>query len=366
MTLAERLGWVRRHMPITAAALGGLPNLSGVRLAVSTHLDIKMIPAYEGLLARGAALYLTTCNPTTVRDEVVGYLAERGAQAYAWRNMSLEELRRGVEHALAWGPTHTCEMGADLTVAAHSATVEGIRAGLEATGSGIARVGRLALRYPVFNWDDLPVKEGLHNRYLVGLSTWQTFCERTWLSLHGKHVVVVGFGSVGQGVAEAARAFGGCVSVVERDPARALTARYAGWRTGTLVALAPEADVLVTATGVAKAVDAAVLALLKDGCFLLNVGHVADEIELGALGERTPLIPFVEACHVAGKTLYLFAGGSMANLTAGFGDSLNAFDLTLAIMVAGIGFIVGEGEGYAPGLYPLPLGVWQPLAAAAH
>ena len=46
-----------------------------------------------------------------------------------------------------------------------------MRASLEATGSGIARLAGLTLRYPIFNWDDLPVKEGLHNRRMVGLIT---------------------------------------------------------------------------------------------------------------------------------------------------------------------------------------------------
>jgi len=34
---------------------------------------------------------------------------------------------------------------------------------------------------------------------MVGLTTWTMFFERTWLSLHGKRVVVVGYGLVGQG-----------------------------------------------------------------------------------------------------------------------------------------------------------------------
>ena len=108
-----------------------------------------------------------------------------------------------------------------------------ISAGLEATGSGISlisgllRAGR-TLGFPVFNCDDIPIKEGLHNRYLVGLSTWHTFMERTLLSLHGRRVLVVGFGLVGQGVAEIARAFGGTVSVAEKDPARSLFAGRRG------------------------------------------------------------------------------------------------------------------------------------------
>jgi adenosylhomocysteinase len=52
-------------------------------------------------------------------------------------------------------------------------------------------------------------------------------------------------------------------------------------------------------------------------------------------------------------------GGAMANLTAGEGDSLNAFDLTLALMVAGIGYIVGAGADKPPGVYLLPREVWE-------
>ncbi len=349
-------------MPLTRLACERLPELSGARLACSVHLDLKMIPALEACLARGADLFLATCNKTTVRDEVVRYLEAKGAAAHAWQGMSGTDMEEGVERALGFHPTHTCEMGADLTVAAHEKGETSICAGLEATGSGISRLRGVEVRYPVFNWDDLPIKEGLHNRYLVGLSTWQTFCERTQLSLHGKHVVVIGYGLVGQGVAAAARAFGGAVSVVERNPAKRLEAMYAGWHTGEALALAERADVMVSATGVPGVVDREVIQRLKPGCFLLNVGHVVDEIDVSALGERRGVIPFVEACEVDGETLYLFAGGSMANLTAGHGDSLNAFDVTLAVMVAGLGFCVSEGADWRAGVHPLPERVWSEVA----
>ncbi|MDZ7704143.1 MAG: adenosylhomocysteinase [Trueperaceae bacterium] len=359
------LDWTKRNMPLTRDIGTSLPSFDGVRLACSVHLDIKMVPAFEALLARGAKLFLATCNPTTVRDDVVEHLQDLGADTYAWRGMSDTDYREGIRRALNWRPTHSCEMGADITVAAHAAGESTLRCGLEATGSGINRLAALSLRYPVFNWDDLPIKEGLHNRYLVGLSTWQSFCERTMLSLHGKHVVVVGFGLVGQGVADVAKAFGATVSIVERDPSRALQARYAGWPTGTLADFAPQTDVLVTATGVRGIVGADVVARLRPGCFVLNVGHVADEIDVAAFGTRRELVPFVEICEVTGKELYLFAGGSMANLTAGHGDSLNAFDLTLAVMLAGLGHIVTSGETSPAGIHPLPETVWKPVAARA-
>ncbi|MFY0525594.1 adenosylhomocysteinase [Archangium gephyra] len=239
-TFARDLEWTKLQMPLTRRWCEALPKLEGVRLACSMHLDLKMVPAVEALLNKGAAVFLATCNPTTVRDEVVEHLRGRGAVAHAWKNMPADEYASAIDQALAWEPTHLCEMGGDLSLALHARGLETrVKAGLEATGSGIARLRSLALRYPVFNWDDLPIKEGLHNRWLVGLSTWQAFCERTKLTLHGKRVLVVGYGLVGQGVADVARAFGGTVQVVEKDPARLMEARYAGWEAGTM--MTPEA-----------------------------------------------------------------------------------------------------------------------------
>ena len=364
-TFDQLLAWATTQMSVTRAACERLGDLSGVRLACSAHLSHNGVPALAGFMEHGAELFLTTCNPTTVRDEVVAHLVEKGAEAHAWKDMPGDEVRRGVELALAWQPTHTCEMGADLTTAAHRSGATSIRAALEATGSGIDRLRRLELRYPVFNWDDLPIKEGLHNRHMVGLTTWQCFFDRTRLSLQGKRVAVVGYGLVGQGVAASARAFGGVVSVAEKDPTRRLQARYDGWHTAELEELAASADVVVTATGVPGVVSAAVIALLPPGCFLLNVGHVADEIELSALEERRQVLPFVEACRVGEHEVYLLAEGSMANLTAGHGDSLNAFDVTAAVMTAGVGFIAGLEEPWEPGVYPLPEDVWRGVAGSA-
>jgi adenosylhomocysteinase len=357
--------WIHHNMPVTAAACAALPDLSQVRLAYSGHISYNVMTALAAFLDKGAELFLLTCNPTTVRDDVVAWLQEQGAQAHAWKDMSAADYSQGVEKVLEWQPTHTCEMGADITTAAHKKGADGITVALEATGSGINRLAGLTPRYPIFNWDDLPVKEGLHNRHMVGLMTWQAFSERTFLSLHGKRVVVVGYGLVGRGVADAARAYGGVVSVVERSSDKRLEARFAGWHTGTLEDLAPEADVIVTATGVTKVVDRKILALTKPGCFLLNVGHVADEIEVDAFETRQEVFPHVERVSVGSKELYLFAGGSMANLTAGQGDSLNAFDITAAVMVSGIGFIAQEGARWEAGVYPLPRQVWLEAADRA-
>ena len=364
---AQELAWTERQMARTARAVAELPDLQGVRLACSMHLDIKMAPLVTGLLARGAAVFLTTCNPTTVQDGVVAYLRTQGAQAQAWRDMPAEAYAAALEEALAWEPTHLCEMGVELTAVIHQQnTPTGVKAGLEATGSGINRLAGLTPRYPIFNWDDLPVKEGLHNRHMVGLTAWHTFMQVTHLSLHGQRVLVVGYGLVGQGAATSARAFGGSVLVAERDPVRALQAQYDGWEVRPLTEAIPAADVIVTATGARCVIGADHWPLLRDGVFLLNVGHTADEIDVADLRAypHGEVLPFVEAVEVDGRTVYLLAGGSMFNLTAGWGDSLNAFDVTLAVMTAGIGHIVGAGAQAAPGVHVLPRAVWAAAVCA--
>ena len=362
----QQLAWTKQHMTRSLQALDGLPDLIGVRLACSMHLDLKMLPLVEGLLAKGAELFITTCNPTTVRDQVVEVMKRSGAQVEAWHNIPAEDYLSAIHQALAWGPTHLCEMGADLSYALDredslAEAKEGIRASLEATGSGINRMERLKLPYPVFNWDDLPVKEGLHNRHMVGLTTWQTFFARTQLTLHEKRVLVIGYGSVGQGIARVARTYGGTVTIVELDPIQAIEASYDGWPVRPLAEAISDADVIVTATGARGVITADHIPLLKQNAFLLNCGHSDIEIDVAALrGYPTEqVLPAIESFQVGTKRIYLLAGGSMFNLTAGEGDSLNAFDVTLAVLISGIGHIVGQGANWAPGIYLLPREVWE-------
>jgi adenosylhomocysteinase len=355
-------------MPRVAGAVKRLPSLEGFRIAFSMHLDPKMIPFVEGVLERGAAVYLTTCNPDTVRDDVVEHLRARGAEGIARRGMSEAEYRAAAATALEWQPTHLCEMGGELS-AAYTAGPHRprVRGSLEATGSGVARIEKMDLPYPVFNWDDLPVKEGLHNRHMVGLTAWHTFFGRTGLTLHEKTVLVVGYGDVGAGVADSARAYGAHVMIAELDPSRRLRAAYAGWEVVNLDEGVARAEVVVTATGAAGVISAAHIDRLRDGAFLLNVGHRPEEIDVAYLGrnEHREVIPYVEEVRLEGRTVYLLSGGSMFNLVAGAGDSLNAFDVTLAVLAEGLGFLVHEGSGYPAGLHILPEFVWQVAARVA-
>lgn len=350
-------------MPRLRRALGTLPDLSGMRLACSMHIDLKIVPLIEGLIAKGAHLFLLTCNPNTVRDEVVAYLNGLGIHVQARKDMAKVELDLAIEEALAWHPTHLCEFGADISASLHEKDVSQhtVRAGLEGTSSGIARLRSFKPLYPIFNWNDLPIKEGLHNKHMVGLTTWQMFFNRTQLTLHEKNVVVIGYGSVGQGVAATARAYGGAVTIVERETTRSLQAAFDGWRVLPLEDALPDADVIVTATGARDVLGFKHWPLLKDGAFLLNVGHSPNEIDVSSLRvyPHRQVMPYIEEFSLDDGMIYLIAGGSMANLTAGSGDSLNAFDVTLAVLSAGIGFIADSGADWPAGVHILPTEVWK-------
>ena len=363
--VGERLDWASRHLELSRWACESLPSLAGMRLAATVHIDVKFAVVALHLRRLGAEVFLAAASRHTTRDDVREALEEQGVLSHAWRGMAEAERLDGVAEALAWGPTHTCEMGADISVLAARTAHGGIVAGLEATQTGINRLSDVQPAYPLFNWDHVPIKAGLHNRYAVGRSTWMAFVNRTQLSLQGRRVLVVGFGPVGQGLADMARALGGDVVIADLDPVRRLTAQHGGWRTGDLDELLPTADVVATATGRQGVLGAERLALLPAGSFLVNAGHADDEIDLTALVQRVELVPYVESCRVGDKELYLFAGGAPANITAGVGDTLDSFDVTLAVLVRGIGHIAGHGATASAGVHDLPETAWLPVAERA-
>jgi adenosylhomocysteinase len=200
-------------------------------------------------------------------------------------------------------------MGADATVAT-GGRLQGVRGGLEATGTGIKRLSSLDLAYPVFNWDEAPIKQGLHNRHPVGLMAMNTFLAVSGLSPYGKTVLVVGYDPVGRGAADAARHYGAVVEVCDTDPAASLAAAHRGFATTSLEEGLPCAYALFTATGRDGAVPFEALAHCKSGAFLANLGHTSGELPVAGLRNyvvTTPR-PHVERCEVGGARCICWQG----------------------------------------------------------
>jgi adenosylhomocysteinase len=353
--LARELEWLREFTPATRRAAALLPPLGGERVLVVCHLDSKMIPYFDALTGAGAEIWACAANPATTRDAVAIHLQNAGVHVQACKDDPPWLHDANLRAAISAGPTLLSEMGADAT-AATGGELESVRGGLEATGTGIDRIRYLDLAYPVFNWDDIPIKQGLHNRHLVGLVAADTFLNVTGLSLYGRTVLVIGYGPVGRGVADAARSFGAAVEVCDTDPAARLAAAHLGFPTPTLEAGLQRADAIFTATGRDGVLPFEALSACKGGAFLANLGHTSGELPIEELRQHVvdnPR-PHVERCRVGGKTLYLLAGGAMFNLTAGPGDPFDTFDLVTALMIEATGFLATEGVGYPPGVHLLP------------
>jgi len=250
-----------------------------------------------------------------------------------------------------------CDMGGELTAAFAGKNAQLI-GGLEATTTGIHRLDGVDLPFPVFNWNNIALKDRLHNRYHVGDSTWPVFTEITGMGLYGRSVLVIGFGPVGQGVAERARAMGAIVFVVDPDPVRQLEAQHFGCQPITLEEGLSRCNVIVTATGRDGVVGTNALRQMRDGAILFNVGHGNREYDIDFLNKHphVTMRPHIERYELDGRCVYLLNRGSLLNLASGTGGhGTDLFDPFSAVMLRGIGWLLdGGADDYAPGLHDYP------------
>lgn len=344
--------WVRAHTPFTEASLEGLSSKHRARLAVRFHIDLKMVPVIEGL-AEHLELLVFPCSSVTTDQQGWGYLESAGG-------VRLEPVWRArLAREFLGGGGFLCDLGGEMVAAAVCEDWP-IQAALEGTTSGV-RVIEKALQestapFPIFDWNAAPLKLQLHNEKMVGFSLWQTFTEVTRLSLHSKRVGVLGFGPVGRGIARTARSLGGQVAVYDPSFEAGLVAEYEGFSCLKRSDLLSRSDVLVTATGRDGVLALGDLACLPSGAFLLNAGHSEKELagEIRAHSGWKPVLENVEKLERPdGSHIYLLARGRLLNLAAGFGDTINAFDLTSAQLVSAIRFMLENFGSVQPGFVPL-------------
>jgi phosphoglycerate dehydrogenase-like enzyme len=123
--------------------------------------------------------------------------------------------------------------------------------------------------------------------------------KRKWARLpyreaHGTRWLIIGFGAIGQAVAERARPFGAHITGVRRQPGDHPLAEAMA-RPDQVKTLLPEADVVVLAVPLSpettNLVDAGFLAAMKAGSVLVNVGRgglVEEAALLAALDRGVP------------------------------------------------------------------------------
>ena len=147
------------------------------------------------------------------------------------------------------------------------------------------------------------------------------------------------------------------MGIYDPDPQAQILAGFEGFWSPEREDLLSASDVLVTATGARNVLSLADLVHLPHQAFLLNAGHSEQEIceEIRSRTNRETVLPHVERIDLSEeKSIFLLAGGRLLNLAAGFGDTINAFDLTTAQLIDALDYLLENGPGCQPGLQPIP------------
>jgi len=341
----RRIEWARRHMPV----LHRLPEerlsdgaLEGRKLAVVVHLEAKTACLVLALQEAGAQVVAAGSNPLSTQDAVCAALVERGIEVHARHGVSQDEFTADLLAVAETGPELVIDDGLELTrrIAEHRQDLyERIQGVSEETTTGVARLRALEaegrLLFPAIAANDAKCKHMFDNSYGTGQTTLTALLALTNVLAAGREFCIVGYGWVGKGLARAADGLGGRVTVVELDPVRALTAHMDGYRVASLTSALPDADVVLTATGLIEAVGADAFPYLKDGVLLANAGHHDREIDVPALAAEADAVidarPKVKTYVLGERRVNVLVDGALVNIAGLDGNPIEIMDLSFSV-----------------------------------
>jgi adenosylhomocysteinase len=380
MKLAD---WGRKEIRIAEKEMPGLmalraeygaqKPLKGARIAGCLHMTIQTAVLIETLIQLGAEVTWTSCNIYSTQDHAAAAIAAVGVPVFAWKGETLEEYDWCIEQQLfafkgGKGPNMILDDGGDLTIAVHDKHAhlfggsDPIRGISEETTTGVHRLYDMfrtgALKVPAINVNDSVTKSKFDNLYGCRESLADGIKRATDVMFAGKVAVVCGYGDVGKGCAQSLRGFGARVIVTEIDPICALQAAMEGYEVKTMEAVAPIADIVVTATGCKDVVRAEHMQAMKDEAILCNIGHFDSEIQIAWL-ENHPEIreenikPQVDHfIFPDGKRLIVLARGRLVNLGCATGHP--SFVMSTSFSNQVLAQIALWSEKFSPGVHILP------------
>ena len=330
----------RRNMEVAELNMGALMEIkrrfekekpfSGVRIGLALHVTKETGNLVRILIAGGADVAITGCNPLSTQDDVAAALAEEGVKVWAYKGESREDYYRYIGYVIAEKPHITIDDGCDLVSEIHKSHTElipDIICGCEETTTGIIRLKAMekdnALKYPMIAVNDNKTKHLVDNYYGTGQSTIDGILRATNVLITGKSFVVCGYGSCGKGVAMRAKGLGANVIVCEVDNFRALQAAYDGFRVMKMEEAAAQGDIFCTVTGNKHVIRLEHMRTMKNGIIMANSGHFDIEIDLDSLKEAAAserrVRPLMDEYVLDGKKLFVLGEGRLVNLAAAEG-----------------------------------------------
>lgn len=310
---------------------GEAKPLKGARIAGSIHMTIQTAVLIETLQALGADVRWSSCNIFSTQDHAAAAIAQAGTPVFAWKGENEEEYWWCVEQTLTFsggkGPNMLLDDGGDLTALVHDKhpeLLDDIKGVTEETTTGVKQLNEYLrdskLKIPAINVNDSVTKSKFDNLYGCRESLVDGIKRATDVMLAGKVAVVAGYGDVGKGSAQSLRAFGCRVLITEIDPICALQALMEGYQVVTMEQAAPQADIVVTATGCKDIVTLEHLQAMKDTAIVCNIGHFDHEIQMKQLNElagikKEEIKPQVDLYTMpSGRRLIVLSEGRLVNL----------------------------------------------------
>jgi adenosylhomocysteinase len=359
----------------------GQQPLAGAKIMGSLHMTIQTAVLIETLADLGADVRWASCNIFSTQDhaaaavvvgrpETGGTPAQpKGIPVFAWKGESLDQYWWCTREALIWpdgsGPVQIVDDGGDATLLVHkaaefekagkipafdassdseewgviltlitaqlgahkglwTAVAKGIQGVSEETTTGVHRLYQMVeagtLLFPAINVNDSVTKSKFDNIYGCRHSVVDGINRASDVMMGGKLSVVLGYGEVGKGCAQALRGQGARVVVTEIDPICALQASMEGYEVVTLEDVIGKADIFITATGNFNVITAGHMSRMKDKAIVGNIGHFDNEIDMAGLAkvpgiQRINIKPQYDEWRFAdGHSVMILAEGRLLNL----------------------------------------------------
>jgi adenosylhomocysteinase len=356
----------------------GSKPLGGVKIMGSLHMTVQTAVLIETLVDLGAHVRWVSCNIFSTQDSAAAAVAvgpkgtpadPKGIAVYAWKGETLDEYWWCTDVALRFpdgsGPDMIVDDGGDATLLIHKGVEfekadkvpdfnpetdaeeygvildllrlnqdrdksrwQGVAAGCygvsEETTTGVERLYQMERRgellFPCINVNDSVTKSKFDNIYGCRHSLPDGLMRATDVMLGGKVAVVLGYGQVGRGCAQALVGQGCRVIVTEIDPICGLQAAMEGFQVTTLEDVVETADIFVTTTGNFNIITAAHMSKMKDKAIVGNIGHFDNEIDMAGLKkikgiETINIKPqYDEWVFPDGHSVLILAEGRLLNL----------------------------------------------------
>ena len=306
----------------------GQAPLKGARIAGCLHMTIQTAVLIETLVELGAEVRWSSCNIFSTQDHAAAAIADQGIPVFAWKGETEEEAVWCIEQTIMgpdnWRPNMILDDGGDLTQIMHDKYPEllnDVKGLSEETTTGVHRLYEMmkagTLKVPAINVNDSVTKSKFDNLYGCRESLLDGIKRATDVMIAGKICVVLGYGDVGKGCAQAFRGMGATVMVTEIDPICALQASMEGYRIVSMDDVAAMGDIFVTTTGNIDVINHDHMLKMKNEAIVCNIGHFDSEIDVASLRkyEWENIKPQVD--HVIfpdGKRIILLAEGRLVNL----------------------------------------------------